>query len=1026
MKNNKLYNKLKKPVSKSPNNFQNKSAIKDNSFPIVGIGASAGGLAAFEAFFSGIPNENKVLDMALILIQHLDPNHKSILSDIVKRYTKMDVFEVEDGMKIRKNCVYIIPPNSDMALLNGTLSLLKPQSPHGLRLPIDYFFNSLALDQGTRSISIILSGTGSDGTIGARTIKSEGGMVMAQKPESTEYANMPQSAIAAGLVDYILLPSEMPASLTTYVNNTFKNISPTIFTPAAKADGLLKKIFILLRKETSHDFSQYKQNTIIRRIERRMAVSQIQHLEDYIILLQKNSVEIEALFYDLLIGVTNFFRDKDAFAFLDDNIIPKLFEGKQTGDPIRIWVPGCSTGEEAYSLAIMLQEHFEQMKQTFKLQVFATDIDPKAIEQARSGIYPISIANDISPKRLARFFDQEPEGSVCRVKKIIRDLLIFSVQDLVKDPPFSKVDLISCRNLLIYFNSDLQKKLIPIFHYALKPQGKLFLGSAESVGEFSDLFLTVDRKFKVFQKKDFIYTIQHPGIAKFFNSPLDDSNFSRSRVTKSLDAQTPLREMIENTLLRKYAPSSVLVNEHGDILYLHGKTGQFLELAPGKSEMNILKMSRQGLERELTAALHKAVRYKKNVHFEGLKIKTNGDFSEVNLTVQPMDSREKEISNTNLYLVIFEKVPHTSLKPKKETAQNKTSNNKKKGDNRKTSIYTDTDLELLKQKLRENEEFLHASNEELETSNEELKSSNEEMQSVNEELQSSNEELETSREELQSVNEELTTVNTELQTKVNDLSRINNDMNNLLAGTGIGTIFVNHELLIQRFTPSITKVVNLIITDVGRPLGHTVSNLKNHEHLEEDVKEVLTNLIPREFELQTKDENAWYLLHIRPYRTLENVIEGAVLTFVDITKMKLAETALREIENKKRVLFETMSQGILFLDNTGIIIDANPAAEKILGVTLDQIIGSEITDNKFKAIHEDGTPFTPETHPAMIALNTGKNIQNVVMGIHSPRNEKITWTKVVFVPQFKPEESKPYQVYSILENITDSFVKRSI
>jgi two-component system CheB/CheR fusion protein len=448
-------------------------APPEKRFPIVGIGASAGGLAAFEAFFSAMPT-NTESSMAFVLVQHLSPDHKSILSDLVKRYTRMQVYEVEDGMKVKPNCAYIIPPNCDMAFLNGTLQLLEPTAPRGVRLPIDFFFRSLAQDQRERAICIVLSGTGSDGTLGVRAIKGEGGMVMAQNPDSAAYDGMPRSAIATGLVDYVLPPAEMPAQLVAYVNHAFGKRSRPVSAPAPKAEDTLKKICVLLRAQTGHDFSQYKENTIVRRVERRMALHQIERLDDYLRHLQQNQVEVEALFRDLLIGVTNFFRDPEAFATLQTQVVPRLFAGKPAGGAVRVWVCGCSTGEEAYSIAILLQEYLETLKQTFKVQIFATDVDRQAIEQARSGVFPASIAADVSPERLARFFAQDPEGGDYRIQKVIRDLLIFSEQDVIKDPPFSRLDLISCRNLLIYMRGDLQKKLIALFHYALNPQGVLF------------------------------------------------------------------------------------------------------------------------------------------------------------------------------------------------------------------------------------------------------------------------------------------------------------------------------------------------------------------------------------------------------------------------------------------------------------------------------------------------------------------------------------------------------------------------
>ena len=521
----------------------------ESGFPIVGIGASAGGLAAFEAFFSAMP-VNFDPGMAFVLVQHLAPDHKSILTDLIRRYTRMMVFEVEDGVAVQPNCAYIIPPGRDMAFLNGTLQLLDPAAPRGQRLPIDFFFRSLAQDQRERAIGIVLSGTGSDGTLGVRAIKGEGGMVMVQNPASTEYDGMPRSAIATGLVDYELPPAEMPAQLMAYVTHAFGYPPRPASAPAPKAENALKKIFILLRAQTGHDFSQYKPSTIHRRIERRMAVQQIETMDGYVKFLQQAAPEVESLFRDLLIGVTKFFRDPEAFNVLEKQIIPKLFADKSPGSQIRVWSPGCSTGEEAYSLAMLLQERMEVLKQSFKVQVFATDIDSRAIATARSGIYPASIAIDVPPDRLSRFFNNDPDSSMCRIVKSIRDLLVFSEQDIIKDPPFSKLDLISCRNLLIYMDGDLQKKLIPLFHYALNPGGFLFLGTSETVGDFTTLFAVMDRKSKLYQRREDYYGVL-PTITGRFLPPMVTMEMPLPPVKAIFPGKLPLRELTEQSLLPK-------------------------------------------------------------------------------------------------------------------------------------------------------------------------------------------------------------------------------------------------------------------------------------------------------------------------------------------------------------------------------------------------------------------------------------------------------------------------------------------
>lgn len=889
-------------------------------FPVVGIGASAGGLAAFEAFFAGMPAKTDP-GMAFVLVQHLAPDYKSILTDLIRRCTRMEVFEVEDGMVVRPNCTYIIPPNHDMAFLNGTLQLLPPAEPRGQRLPIDFFFRSLAQDQREQAIGIVLSGTGSDGALGVRAIKGEGGMVMAQSPESTEFDGMPCSAIATGLVDYVLPPAEMPARLIAYAAHAFGKPELTVTSPAAKTENALRKIFILLRAQTGHDFSQYKPSTVHRRIDRRMAVHQIESVDEYVRFLQSAPAEVEALFRDLLIGVTKFFRDGEAFEYLEREIIPKLLKEKPAGEAIRIWTAGCSTGEEAYSIAILLVERMDALKLRYPVQIFATDIDSRAIAAARAGLYPASIAADVSPERLARFFTPEADGSVYRIHKNIRDLLVFSEQDVIKDPPFSKLDLISCRNLLIYMGTELQKKLIPLFHYALKPGGILFLGTSEGVGEFGDLFTALDRKSKVYQRQGDLHRLPRSVLGQFL--PPAGTPYpvlSAGAAKPPLPAKAPLRELTEQALLQQVAPAGALVNGQGDILYLHGRTGMYLELAAGEAGINnILKMAREGLRTALITTFHKAVGTKETACAPGLHVKTNGHFTTVNLTIRPVTSGPAASPESPLYLIILEETPAMQPPPPAAPAG--------------TGQETDALILALKQELRAKEDYLQSANEELESSTEELKASNEEMQSVNEELQSSNEELETSKEELQSVNEELATVNAELQTKVSDLTRANNDMNNLLAGTGVGTVFVDHQLRILRFTPAASAIINLIPSDVGRPVAHIVSNLVGYDRLVADIRAVLDSLVAIEATVQATD-GKWYAMRIQPYRTLDNVIEGAVISFVDVTEIVQTRDALRQANEQLQrlaVVVRDANDAITVQDLEGRITAWNPGATRIYG-----------------------------------------------------------------------------------------------
>jgi len=909
------YRMNKKNKTSRTNKDKPKSARGVN-FPVVGIGASAGGLSAIEAFFSAMPADDDT-GFAFVLVQHLAPDHKSILTELVQRYTRMQVFEVADGMAVQPNCVYIIPPNRDMALINGSLQLLEQDTAQGLRLSIDFFFRSLAHDLHERAIGIILSGTGSDGTQGVRAIKGEGGMAMVQTPESAEYSGMPSSAITTGLVDYILPTAEMPAQLIAYVTHAFGKISHKLIQIPASSEDALKKIFVLLRVQTGHDFSHYKLNTIIRRIERRMAVHQIGQLDGYVRYLKQNAMEVTALFNDLLIGVTRFFRDPHVFKVLEEKVIPRLFADKPVGASIRVWAPGCSTGEEAYSIAMLLQERMETKKESFKLQVFATDIDNAAINTARAGVYPAGIAADLSPERLTRFFSKEFKDGVFRINKNIRDILVFSEQDVAKDPPFSRLDLISCRNLFIYMSGELQKKLMPLFHYSLLPGGFLLLGTSETIGEFQNLFTTIDRKVRLFQRKEASFGDGRRYAMMNISLPLTRETTASRHAHP--DSGLSLRETAERAMLQHYAPVGALVDEHGDILYLHGRSGLYLEPAPGKAGMNILKMAREGLQRDLTTALHRAVTNKEPAFQKGVRVKTNGNFTTVNLTVRPVTAEPSTAKAQRLFLVILE-----------ETAPVEPAGTDPAAGIETAAIEGATPVEKqvssLKQELRAKEEYLQITLQELDTANEELKSSNEEMQSVNEEMQSTNEELETSKEELQSVNEELSTVNNELVQKVSDLSRANNDMNNLLSGTGVGTIFVDTQLRIQRFTPAIIRIISLISTDVGRPVGHIVSNLMDYNRLVEDVQGVIDTLIPHEVEVRTRDEK-WYLLRIIPYRTLENTIEGAVITFVDINDMKRAQDVVHRSEQKLKTVLNTVTEAVYAIDPSYTLILSNRAFE---------------------------------------------------------------------------------------------------
>ena len=831
-------------------------AVVQNHTPyVVGIGASAGGLEALEKFFKNMPADS---GMAFIVVTHLDPTHVSLLPELIQKTSQMQIHQAEDGMKIESNHVYVSPPNRDLAVLHNTIQLIEPIESHGFRLPIDFFFKSLAADKRNKAISIILSGMGSDGTSGLKAVKSELGLVIVQNPISAKFNNMPLSAIATGLVDYVLAPEDIPEQLLNYTYKRIRNFQIEKPFPEGKLPGPFQKIFVLLRTQTGHDFSLYKNNTIYRRVEKRMDINQIKNISDYVQFLQNNPREIESLFKELLIGVTNFFRDHESFDSLK-RILLELLKKKPNNSQIRIWVPGCSTGEEAYSIAIILRECMEDIKQTFNVQIFATDIDNEAIEKARYGVFT-GIAMDVGKERLNRYFTKDED--IYHIRKEIREMLIFAQQSLIKDPPFTKLDLISCRNLLIYMGPELQKKIIALFHFSLLKGGILFLGSSETISGFVDLFTLIEKKYKIYKRKDSLMSEQ----------PMIDFPVSRAAikpvefVLKKNEIKN-ITQIAEKIILDNYSPNCVITNSKGEIIYIHGKAGKYLELARGEAKMNVLEMAREGLQQELSILIREVLSLKKPCGTEDIKIKVNGNYYLLNLVVKPINKPE---ALKGTLLIIFEEV----TPKKKEPGRNKNSIDKKSG----------IIIKELESELKTSRENLRITIEELETSNEELKSANEELQSTNEELQSLNEEIETSKEELQSLNEELITINSELQNKNEELSVTNNDMKNLLDSIDIPTVFLDKNLCIKRFTVHATKLINLIGTDIGRPLEHMATKLK-YDRLIEDTKQVLNTLELKEIEVQSI-EGIWYLMRILPYRTINNVIDGVVITFLNINESK--------------------------------------------------------------------------------------------------------------------------------------------
>jgi two-component system CheB/CheR fusion protein len=837
------------------------------SFPVVGIGASAGGLEALEHFLARVPKSS---GMAFVIVQHLDPTRKGIMPELLQRTTSMRVIQVKDRTKVEPDRVYVIPPNKDMSILHGVLHLLEPVSPRGLRLPIDFFLRSLAQDQQEHSIGVILSGMGSDGTLGLRAIKEKAGVVLVQDPATAKFDGMPRSAIDSGLADIVAPVDELPAKILAYLKRT-----PLVHTPEMaledKTESALEKAIILLRAHTGHDFSLYKKNTFYRRIERRMGIHQIDKIASYIRYLQENTQELDLLFKELLIGVTSFFRDSAPWEQLRDSVIPALLANRPSGHALRAWVPGCSTGEEAYSLAMVFKEAMEAAKpsKTFKLNVFATDLDKDAINKARQGVYPANIAADVSPERLKRFFTKVEPGY--RVGTEIREMVVFAPQSLILDAPFTKLDILSCRNLLIYLAPEMQKKLMPLFHYSLSPGGILLLGSAETVGGFTDLFASLGGKTRLYRRTESATRAEPIEFPPAFASPLPAGTEARP------ETKTPssLQALADQLVLELYSLPAVLVNDKGDVLYVSGRTGKYLEPAAGKANWNIFVMARTGLRYELTNAFEKVLRQEGAVALRGLRIENNGGDYFVNVTLQRL---EKPEPLRGLVMIVFADVAAPLETPVQGRAR--------KGPGRSAR------LAELEQKHQQVCMELQTTREVMQTSQEELRSTNEEMQSTNEELQSTNEELMTSKEEMQSLNEELQTVNTELQAKVDELSRSNNDMKNLLNSTDIATLFLDNDLKVRRFTTQATKIIKLITGDVGRPITDLASDLLYPE-LPADAREVLRKLGFVEKPVNARD-GRWFTVRIMPYRTLDDRIDGVVITFADITTAKTLEAQLRE------------------------------------------------------------------------------------------------------------------------------------
>lgn len=901
----------KKRTTKAKKTLAKKAAEggPEVDFPVVGVGASAGGLEAFIELLKALPADT---GMAFVFVQHFMPGHVSLLAEILGRETSMPAVDVADGMELQPDHLYVLAAYGNLSLDGKVLRLAGAPEGRERHMPIDFFFRSLAASQGSRAIGIVLSGTASDGTLGLRAIKAAGGITMAQDEASARYDGMPRSAIAAGAVNIVLPPAKLAGELVRIARH------PHLLEPEAapgpeaplETQDQLKRIFALLERRFSIDFTYYKHSTIQRRINRRMVVCKVERLKDYADLLERSPQELDTLYHDILINVTGFFREPEAFAFLVEKVFPELVKDRPAQAAIRVWVPGCSTGEESYSIAMALSEFMEQAGVQFPIQIFATDIDDRAIAQARAAIYPESVAQDVAKTRLRRFFVKVSGGF--QVNKAIRDACVFSAHNVAKDPPFSKLDLISCRNLLIYLGPVLQKRVLPIFHFALKPTGYLMLGSAESIGAAADLFTLMDKGARVYAKK----SVETPLQFDFRLPPTaQPAQLPVTRPTEEpVGPVTALHREAERLILRKYAPPGVVIDERMQIAEFRGHTGPYLEPAPGQASLNLLSMAREGLTAELRAAVTQAIEEDKEVRRERLRTLFDGEGRLVNVQVVPL----RPIDELRYFLVLFEPVEAPPALPPAEEGVGE-------------GPAEEGEVGRLRQELAATKEYLHSVIEQQERTNEELRC-------ANEELQSTNEELETAREELQSTNEELQTVNDELGNRNAELIRANDDMHNLIGSIDLALVMVGSDLRVRRFNSRAEKLLNLIDADVGRPITDIRSKLELPD-LGERVAETVDKVRSTHQEIQDADGH-WYAMRVSPYRAVDNRIDGAVITLSDIDTMKRALESAQAARDFAQATIAAVRHPMLALDEDLVVVTASSAYLERFGVTEKETVGN--------------------------------------------------------------------------------------
>ncbi|MBI5644422.1 MAG: PAS domain-containing protein [Deltaproteobacteria bacterium] len=908
------------PEKGVPEPVQGEKEGDEGVFPVVGIGASAGGVEALTLFLKELPPKT---GMAYVFVQHLAPDKLSMLPEIISRATEISVLTAQDAMAVEPDHIYIIPPGYDMSIFHGKLALF-PVKDEKRHMPVDYFFRSLARDSGGKSIGVVLSGTGSDGTAGLLAIKGEGGLTFAEKPETAKFDGMPRSAINSGSVDFVKVPGEIARELARIASHPYVlEGRPALLEDIISQDGMAK-VFYILRNATGVDFTYYKPSTIKRRIKRRMVLHRIERTEDYLQFAQSNPAEVEALFQDLLINVTSFFRDPDSFEVLKKKVFPEIMKDRPPETPVRIWVPACSTGEEAYSIAMTFFEFLGEKAGGTAVQIFATDIDEKALDKARLGKYQPNIAADVSPERLRRFFVRS-DGDY-QIGKVIREACAFARHNLLKDPPFSKIDLISCRNLLIYLGPQLQKKVLPLLHYALNPVGFLMLGTSETIGQFADLFSTVDKNEKIYCKKSVHARVALP-IA--LSHRVEVQAVPDTTAKKAMPAFDVIKEA-DRIVMSKYAPPSLVINSDMEVVKFSGKTGEFIEHAAGEASLNLFRMVREGLLFDLRKSLSAAAKDGAPQKKEGIEVKTATGLKKVDLEVIPI---KDPYTNTRNYIVIFEEA-----EKEKSALRVEPDEKAKPGSLKKTETAKDREIAELRQELAATKEHLQSIIEVQESMNEDLRVANEEIQASNEELQSTNEELETAKEELQSTNEELVTVNDELENRNSELSRLNDDLNNLVSSVNMPVVILERDLKIRRFTPPAQKIMKLIPTDVGRPLSDIMPSI-DIKDLDELVADVIDTVTIKMKEVQDGG-GRWWSMRIHPYLTSDKRVDGAVLIFIDIDESR----RVMQKEEEDRVYFEgivsALRRPIAVLDENMEVISASGKFYETFRVEQKETVGN--------------------------------------------------------------------------------------